>query len=84
VLDEAALSILTKINDHPKDDPITLYELLDISPINKAIATYNKILELDSYNFLRLSVDYGDNRIQYVTLTDRSVEIIEKQSASHP
>jgi len=80
VLDESAILILKEISNRPQNAPITLYELLDISPIEKAISAYKKILELDSYNYLRMTVDHADNRVHYVSLTEKTLEILEEDS----
>ena len=77
VLDESAILILREINNRPKNTPITLYELLDITPIEKAIAAYKKILELNDYNYLRMTVDHMDNRVHYISLTEKSFEIFQ-------
>ena len=66
VLDDFGMQVLQEIKSKTLDRAPCLFDMLNNPCIKTSIAVYNKILELNNYDYLTLRVDASDCRIQYV------------------
>ena len=76
VLDNFGIQVLKEVKSKTLDRPPCLFDMLDNPCIKTAIAVYNKILELDNYDYLTLRVDASDCRIQYVHIGQKGHSVL--------